>query len=118
MIRALCWKEFREHRLVWLLVGTLTVVLVVGLAAVLAPGGLGAPGQATSLRRGLLTLIEGLAVAYGLVCGALMLAGEREAGTLPFLDTLAGRRGPLWVAKALIGEAFSLSHGLALALFV
>ena len=37
MIRALCWKEYREHRTIWLLISGLTVLLVLGLGSALAP---------------------------------------------------------------------------------
>ena len=40
---------------------------------------------------------------YGLICGAMLLAGEREMGTLPFLDALPGLRRQLWRAKCLAG---------------
>ena len=40
-----------------------------------------------------------VAWAYGLICGAMLLAGEREMGTLPFLDALPGLR-----AAAVAGE--------------
>src|SRR5262245_19169337 len=57
-----------------------------------------------------------MAVTYGLVCGAMMLAGEREAGTLVFLDVFSGRRGLLWLGKLLIGVVLALSEALAVAL--
>src|SRR5262249_1351473 len=49
--------------------------------------------------------VLGMAAAYGGVCGAMMLAGEREGGTLVLLDIFLGRRGLLWLAKGLLGVA-------------
>ena len=44
-----------------------------------------------------------LSWTYGLICGAMLLAGERGVGTLPFLDALPGLRWRLWLAKCLAG---------------
>lgn len=115
MIRALWWKDAREHGPVWLVVAAVTILVTVALGAVLAPGGLG--GQ-SALRTGLLGLVQALAAAYGVVCGAMMLAGEREAGTLPLLDVLTARRGRVWAAKLPLGLGLSVAHGLTLAGFV
>src|SRR6516164_6054960 len=43
--------------------------------------------------------ILGMAACYGVVCGAMMFAGEQEGGTLVFLDIFLGRRGLLWMGK-------------------
>jgi hypothetical protein len=56
-----------------------------------------------------------MAVAYGLVCGSMMLAGEREGRTLDFLDVHSGRRAPVWRAKALTGAVFTVVQALLLA---
>jgi hypothetical protein len=113
VIRALCWKEYREHRWLWLLMAGMTVVLVVALTLVLAPSGLGsAQGQQT---RDILTgLVLVMGVTYGLVCGSVMLAGEHEGGTQVFLDTLSGRRAPVWKGKALAGAGLTLAQALLL----
>ncbi len=115
MTGELCWKEYREHRPVWLVIAVTTVVLVLGLGAALAPGGLGTVAHDPQLRGALEGLVLVMAVAYGLVCGSMMLAGEREAGTLVFLDTLAGRRASVWTTKALLGAGFTLAQALLLA---
>src|SRR5262249_26229872 len=43
------------------------------------------------------------------------LAGEREGGTLAFLDVLTASRGRLWAGKLLVGLGLALSQGLVLA---
>jgi hypothetical protein len=105
---ALCWKEWREHRLIWLAVAALAVLLVAGLYATMAPPG-GAPPD-EGLRHSARSVLLVLAVAYGLVCGGMMFAGEREAGTQVFLDLLAGRRAPLWRTKVLFGLVLALTQ--------
>src|SRR5205823_957061 len=62
-------------------------------------GSAGSPAGMTTVTVAVLAL----AVTYGLVCGAMMLAGEHEAGTQVFLDALTGRRGGVWLAKVLAG---------------
>src|SRR6516162_6894584 len=47
-----------------------------------------------------------ITIVYGLVCGAIMFAGESEGGTLPFLDSLTRSRAWVWIAKVLIGAVF------------
>src|SRR5207237_662316 len=60
--------------------------------------------------------ILGMAAAYGVVCGSMMLAGERESGTLVLLDIFLGRRGLLWSGKLAIGIVLAITEGLAVAL--
>ena len=58
-----------------------------------------------------------LSLAYlaGAVCGAVLLADEKEVGTLEFLDTLPCRRRNLWIGKALC-SAFDLRRVQSIAL--
>ncbi|MBM4071419.1 MAG: hypothetical protein FJ271_21155 [Planctomycetes bacterium] len=109
MILTLAWKEYREHRSIWL-----TMVVVTGLMAyVLAP--LIAPRDASMTQAGVMGIIVlGMAAAYGVVCGAMMLAGEAENGTQVFLDIFLGRRGLLWWWKFLFGALLAASEGLAI----
>lgn len=111
MIFTLAWKEYREHRSIWL-----TMVVVTGLMAfLLAP--LIAPRDAAMTQSGVLAIIVlGMAAAYGVVCGAMLLAGEAENGTQVFLDIFLGRRGLLWLWKLLIGALLASSEGLAVGL--
>jgi hypothetical protein len=107
MIAALCWKEYREHRAVWLAMaagGGATLAAVAGLV-----------GPAPERREALVATAVLLNWVYGLVCGGMLLAGEREEGTLPFLDALPAARGELWSAKCLAGLALVLGQALVLA---
>ena len=117
-MRALCWKEYREQRGVWLVMLAMTALLLVGLAAFRAPPGLDWARLDNNTREALAAAVSAMAVTYGLVCGAMTLAGEREGRTLVFLDTLAGRRAPVWQAKALAGAVLTLAQALVSACLV
>ena len=100
MLYVLLWKEYREHRIVWAALAFVAAASLLFLPFVMAPGGLeGHPEVRYVLR----VLVVALAWSYGLICGAMLLAGEREVGTLPFLDALPGLRWRLWLAKCLAG---------------
>lgn len=112
MTRVLVWKELREQRAVWL------ALAVAGAGCVAALHGL----LSDNRERG--ELLAGVLIAaawgYGLVCGALQLAGESEEGTQVFLDTLPGSRGQLWTVKVCTGLALLIGFtatmgGVALA---
>jgi hypothetical protein len=110
VIITLAWKEYREQSTVWAALVVLAAVVLAGLTAFLAPQGSAAAGADQA---GLLVVAAvGLAITCGLVCGAHMLAGEEEAGTLPFLDTLPVLRRHVWTAKLLAGLALTLPQGL------
>jgi hypothetical protein len=109
VILTLLWKEYREHRSIWL-----TMVLLTGLFGFLVVRLSDPRGVAAASYLGLAVL--GMAAAYGVVCGAMMLAGEREGGTLVFLEIFLGRRGILWLWKWLIGAALAVTEALAVAL--
>ena len=53
--------------------------------------------------------------AIGVVCGAMMLAGEHENGTLVFLDIFLGQRHLLWLGKFLIGVLFAAAEAAVVA---
>ena len=107
MISVLVWKEYREHRIAWAALALVGAGTLLGLPAVLAPGGLeGYP----DFRWHLCTTAVAVAWAYGMICGAMLLAGERESGTLPFLDALPGLRRQLWLAKWTAGVVLVLGQ--------
>jgi hypothetical protein len=110
MIRTLAWKEVREHRAIWLAMVALTGVLGTGLGYIVAPTD---PSLATAVAA--LTYL-GMAATYGVVCGAMMLAGEHEGETLTFLDIFLGRRDLLWLIKFAIGVLLTVGEALAVAL--
>jgi hypothetical protein len=109
MMLTLLWKEFREHRSIWLTMVVMTGLLAVGITQL--PGMQDPSGQV-----GLAVLA--MAAVYGVVCGAMMFAGEREGGTLVFLDIFLGRRDFLWVGKFLIGALFVVTEAVAVALIL
>jgi len=113
MTAALLWKEYRQQRSLWLAMVVVAGLLVTSIASVLGlPGGWDAPDlNLQSLLNGVLLC---LAAIYGVVSGALLLAGEKEEGTLPFLDNLMGQRRPLWSRKLLAGVCLTLSQAVAM----
>ena len=115
MIRAMVWKEYREHRAIWLALAIVGGAGLFGLSQLMAPNGaLATHGAAESLQA-VATL---LAWTYGLVCGSMLLANERECATLDFLDMLPARRLELWLVKILIGLVLFLAQVVVLTAFV
>jgi hypothetical protein len=100
MIRTLVWKEYREHRRVWLVTATVSWIALLVLAPVLDPSGL--PTQ-TGKAELLFAVAACLTWAYGMVCGAMLLSGEVEGGTMFWLDLLPCARRRLWQTKAAAG---------------
>ena len=114
MTRALIWKELREQ-------GTVSIaLLVMGCAILVAASVLldaGDAGKATDLRSvivaGRLGLVL-LVMTAGTVAGGTLFAGEREAGTLTFLDHLPGTRLGVWWRKMTAGAWLAAVSGAAL----
>src|SRR5438128_1576094 len=104
MTRAFWWKDFRELRAVWVAVVAVTAI-VIGCYLMFMK-----PVSPDNLRQICHTWCIVLAGIYGLVCGSMLLAGEREERTLDFLDSLPGRRKQVWRAKVAIGCAFVLAQ--------
>src|SRR5262245_13580949 len=113
MVTVIAWKEWRQQ-----------IALVI---AILALAGIGLWATAYYLPREWaeravrpssgamwLILLIALAIAQGIVTGAMLFAGETEDGTQDFLDQHAALRGPVWRAKMLVGA--SLVGGSALGL--
>jgi hypothetical protein len=105
MMRTMLWKEYREHRLIWLTMLVVNCGALIGLSNmenVLGWGVLGwRPSEGKLLMLGPVAAL--LVWVYGMICGAMLLAGEREEGTLNFLDTLPLNRFRLWLVKGQIG---------------
>jgi hypothetical protein len=110
MIVSLAWKEYREHRIVWVFMALVAVVLIVLVTQVYPALNIGSRPGDTAMY--LLVAAVGSVLTYGVVCGAMLLAGEREGSTLAFLDALTGRRLPIWFAKLVPGVGFCLMMGL------
>lgn len=112
MIRALMWKEYREQRAIWLTLAIVGGAGLYGLSQLMAPEGiLGSSGARESLQ----TVAVLFAWTYGLVCGAMLLANETEAGTMAFLDMMPARRLQLWLVKYTFGLLLLLTQVAVLA---
>jgi hypothetical protein len=100
MMRTMLWKEYREHRIIWLTMLVVNCGALIGLSNM--DNVLGwRPSESKLLMLGPAAAL--LVWAYGMVCGAMLLAGEREEGTLSFLDTLPLSRFRLWLVKGQLG---------------
>jgi hypothetical protein len=102
MVTVIAWKEWRQQ-----------IALVV---AILALAGIGIAASAHYLPQEWeqraansgamwLILLVALAIAQGIVTGAMLFAGENEDGTQDFLDQHAALRAPVWRAKMLVGAS-------------
>ncbi len=105
MTRVIVWKEFREQ-------GTIVAtLLVMGCGLIAGLSVIATPRQETGLVETLFAVsvlgVALLAIAAGAVIGATLFAGEREAGTFPFLDRLPATRWQLWWRKVLVGLALT-----------
>src|SRR5262249_37195583 len=105
--------EYREHRSIWIAMAALAVLCLGGLLTFVEPAG-AAPADSEKWVL-LLGAAAILATTYGLVCGSMMLAGESEAGTLTFLDTLPRPRRQLWLTKMVVGAILTTLQAAFLA---
>jgi hypothetical protein len=108
------WKEYRQQRVIWLAIAILGVLLVGSLGAILGQGSGWQVFQDSKIHLTLHMVVCGMLVAHGIVVGAGVLAGEKEEGTLAFLDNLTGRRGSLWAWKAVAGVIHTLALSVAM----
>ncbi|MFM7148808.1 MAG: hypothetical protein ACKO23_03100, partial [Gemmataceae bacterium] len=115
MIPAWLRKEAREQLVPWLglaLTGVLIFTLVPRLA----------DPKSRVDQQGLRFLLPAMAVAlawvYGLICGAMLLAGEQETGTQDFLDQLPAGRWHLWRSKAFAGAMFLLGQVILMTMLI
>ncbi|WP_422930325.1 ABC transporter permease [Singulisphaera sp. PoT] len=105
MLARLCWKEFRMFWPLWFLVG----VCALGFQWLLLDN------ARADAQNGMLTPIAlGWAALYACAVGAAAFAGERENGTLAWLDTMPVSRGAVWNGKF----AYCLVTTLALSLLL
>jgi hypothetical protein len=112
MIRTLAWKDYREQRAVWLAIAMVGGALLFALRELLAPGYIGNQSRLDALLGG----IAGAVVfTYGVVCGAMLLAGEQETRTQSFLDYLEGQRVRIWTTKVVLGGFLTLAQAALLA---
>ena len=114
MTAVILWKEYRQQRAFWLAIALLAGLLVVSLSSTMAQGSGMQVFTEERVRDALSLVVLCLSISYGVVSGALLLAGESDDGTLIFLDSLSGWRGPLWARKCLAGVLLTLSMSLTL----
>jgi ABC-type transport system involved in multi-copper enzyme maturation permease subunit len=100
MIRTLFWKEYREQRVIAVTLALLTILTLLGFFQWKNNEG---PSQYQAMNESALEVSVCLAFLCGLVTGAMLLAGEEEARTQPFLDVLPIWRKRLWLGKVLFG---------------
>jgi hypothetical protein len=112
MIGPLVWKEYREQRPLWLAAAAVATLLLAALARWFGPYGTRA---GTDPHQMLVVAAALMAWTHGVLCGAVVFAGEAESATLPFLDTLPVCRRRLWRAKCLTGCALLLGQAVFLA---
>src|SRR2546421_8819131 len=98
MTRVLLWKELREQWTTALALAALGVAVLVSIPLFSMPKA--TPGDEAGA-----VMAICLAWMCGLIVGAQTLAGEREAGTLPWLDSLPATRRQVWAGKSLFAAA-------------
>jgi ABC-type transport system involved in multi-copper enzyme maturation permease subunit len=113
MIRTLAWKEYREQRGLWIAIAVMGAILSVAVSS-FARGGISQVANDSFVASFVIGLFITLMVAQGIVCGVQLLAGEKETGTLAFLDALSVLRFPVWWTKVLVGLGFVLAQALVL----
>ncbi len=116
MVRAIVWKEVREQVLIAAMLAVLGGALMAAVAT-FTDSTSSSPVRAGDVVAALgpgrmLTLM--LVVTAGMVCGGTLFAGEKESGTMPFLDSLPGGRLALWRAKILAGLLVATAEVAAL----
>ncbi|MDA1049107.1 MAG: hypothetical protein O3C40_01325 [Planctomycetota bacterium] len=98
----LVWKEYRQQRALW------TAIALAGLifqAAVLIYCSL---NGVADLSNRLFTVALSVPVLYSLGCGAALFAGEHEAETFPFQQSLPVSAGRVFFAKFAFGTVSAL----------
>lgn len=109
LIRAVIWKEWREHGSVVIVLAVFSVGMLIATAMFAHPPNPSAPATDIVRHLGLGRLATVmLVVTAGMVCGSALFASERENGTSTFLDTLPIYRTPLWLAKLIAGLVLTI----------
>jgi ABC-type transport system involved in multi-copper enzyme maturation permease subunit len=111
MMRSILWKEWREQRsiaLALLAFGAGAIALTVQVANPSSGAGTGILGLDSAGSRQMIALA--LAYLAGSVCGAMLLADEKESRTMEFLDSLPCRRRTIWLGKGVFGVLFTIAQ--------
>lgn len=114
MTAVVCWKEYRQQRWIWVTIVGLGTLLIFATAEAIGRGGFWQVFHEQEVRSVLWTMVMCLGLAYGVVCGALLLASEKEDDTQTYLDRLSPKRGPVWHAKLRIGVLLTLTQATVL----
>ncbi|HYV39490.1 MAG TPA: hypothetical protein VE988_27620 [Gemmataceae bacterium] len=128
----LLWKEYRTQWALWLALLDVGLLLVVAVGEVLGqapasratmPGAAADAGRSTNvfavfkdprIQMPLYRAAMFAVLCFGLMSGAMVLAGDKEDGTQTFLDSLTGRRGKLWSAKFLSAVCLTVLLGICM----
>jgi hypothetical protein len=111
----LLWKEYRQQRVFWLVITGLALLLLFSVAEIMGQGSGLDVFRDVKIKQYLFAVLCVLAVIHGVATGALLLAGDKEDGALVFLDSLTGKRGPIFVTKIGAGLFLTLSEMLVFA---
>jgi hypothetical protein len=98
-VRAMLWKEFREHRV------QAAIFVVIAIGIMFAARFLGQEMSRDSFQT---VMSATFAWACGMVTGAILLANENESMTQVFLDHLPRSRQQVWLAKLGFGVLLTL----------
>ena len=112
MTTVLLWKEYRQQRVFWLVITGLTLLLLFTVAEVMGQGSGLEVFRDYKIHQYLFAVLCVLAVIHGVTTGALLLAGDKEDGAMVFLDSLTGKRGPVFLTKVGAGLFLTLSEML------
>ncbi|HYV37539.1 MAG TPA: ABC transporter permease subunit [Gemmataceae bacterium] len=114
MTTVILWREYRRQRGLWFVFALLASIVAIGLSEVLAGSGRLPQSKMAqeSTAASVFIILAVLAGVYGVAVGASLLAGDKEDGTLAFLDRLPGHRTSVFTRKLLAGLLLTLSQGL------
>lgn len=113
MIAAIVWKEWREQRTIAMVVLSFAALALTLTAQFVDP----MRGAAFLDNAGARELMgPALVFLAGIVCGAILLADEKEVGTFEFLDSLPCHRRSLWVGKVIFGTALTCCQSTVIVL--
>ena len=83
------WKEYRQQRAIWLAIAIIGTSAIVAYPSIAGQGSELEGFQNPRIAGILNVMVFALAAAQGVISGAVLLAGEKDEGTLTFLDTLS-----------------------------
>lgn len=114
MTAVVLWKEYRQQRAIWLAIAILAALMAPIMIVTLNQEAGWRLSETNYLRWIMVGLVDCMVMTYGVVSGVLLLASEKEEGTLPFLDNLTGRRTPIWLRKVWAGILLTVAQSALL----